>query len=162
MIKLIRPPTTLLVMISTNLLMFQSMIFLFLMTSFSSTEAQSTARVLVIAEKTQADLVEKLMGNMKRGETDALKFDFVIYRINHEEEETSYKDACGELQQKPFSALLDMSWGGWDAIKESAQKNGLPYLRIETAKHQFVKVGLLLMFLLLIMQLLLYRLVMII
>ena len=42
---------------------------------------------------------------------------------------------------KQGSAIVDLTWGGWHEMKMEAQKNGMPYVRLEGANHQFVKVN---------------------
>ena len=59
--------------------------------------------------------------------------------MNHEMEDQIFNDTCAQLRQKQFSAIIDMTWGGWREVQKIATANGLPYLRIETANHQFVK-----------------------
>ena len=41
---------------------------------------------------------------------------------------------------RDFSAIVDLTWGGWDDIQFSAANNGFPYLRIEATNFQFVQV----------------------
>ena len=39
-----------------------------------------------------------------------------------------------------FSAIVDLTWGGWAAMKMEAEMNGMPYIRLESTNNQFVKV----------------------
>ena len=36
--------------------------------------------------------------------------------------------------------MVDMTWGGWDAMEDVANANGFPYVRIDASNHQFIKV----------------------
>ena len=36
--------------------------------------------------------------------------------------------------------MVDMTWGGWDAMEDVASANGFPYVRIDASNHQFIKV----------------------
>ena len=36
--------------------------------------------------------------------------------------------------------MVDMTWGGWDAMEDVANVNGFPYVRIDASNHQFIKV----------------------
>jgi hypothetical protein len=47
--------------------------------------------------------------------TDQLpEVDVDVVKINHEDEAATLADVCGRLRQRPFSALLDVTWGGWE------------------------------------------------
>ena len=37
--------------------------------------------------------------------------------------------------------MVDMTWGGWDAMEDVANANGFPYVRIDASNHQFIKVS---------------------
>ena len=43
------------------------------------------------------------------------------------------------MRQQQFSLILDMTWGGWTGLRSVVETNGVPYLRVETAKHLFVQ-----------------------
>ena len=68
-----------------------------------------------------------------------ISIDVVFQPINHEDEDETFNNTCAQLKQKQFTAIIDMTWGGWREAEKVAAANGLPYLRIETANHQFVK-----------------------
>ena len=59
--------------------------------------------------------------------------------IDHDNLGVSLEDSCGLLRQQQFSVILDLSWGGWEAVRRVAELNGVPYLRLETAKHALVE-----------------------
>ena len=65
--------------------------------------------------------------------------DVEIITMNHQLMTAVYNETCDVLRQKPFSLLLDLTWGGWTELRTAAERNGLPYLRLETAKHLFVR-----------------------
>ena len=59
--------------------------------------------------------------------------------INHDNLTSSLTDTCGQLKQQSWTLVVDMSWGGWDKLRTAVEANGVPYLRVETAKHLFVQ-----------------------
>ena len=63
----------------------------------------------------------------------------LVFLQNWNDVDTSYQSACQVAEAEGFSAILDLTWGGWDEIKMQAEKNGMPYVRLEGANHQFVK-----------------------
>ena len=58
-----------------------------------------------------------------------------------DEEGNSFNNTCDVAKSQSFSAIVDLTWGGWYEMKMEAQKNGMPYVRLEGANHQFVKVN---------------------
>lgn len=60
--------------------------------------------------------------------------------VDRDNEEASYNATCDLANSQEFSAIVDLTWGGWDDMKMQAEKNGMPYIRLEAANHQFVKV----------------------
>ena len=52
----------------------------------------------------------------------------------------SYDQACEKAISKGYSAMVDLTWGGWDAMQDVANANGFPYVRIDASNHQFIKV----------------------
>ena len=61
------------------------------------------------------------------------------FQQNRDDEEASYQTACKAAEAEGYSAILDLTWGGWDDMKMQAEKSGMPYVRLEGANHQFVK-----------------------
>ena len=61
------------------------------------------------------------------------------FQQNRDDEEASYQTACKAAEAEGYSAILDLTWGGWDDFKMQAEKSGMPYVRLEGANHQFVK-----------------------
>ena len=52
----------------------------------------------------------------------------------------SYDLACEKAISKGYSAMVDLTWGGWNAMEDVANVNGFPYVRIDASNHQFIKV----------------------
>ena len=52
----------------------------------------------------------------------------------------SYDQACEKAISNGYSAMVDLTWGGWDAMQDVANANGFPYVRIDASNHQFIKV----------------------
>ena len=63
-----------------------------------------------------------------------------VLRIYNMFQEANYNSTCDVAKSDSFSAIIDLTWGGWDDFKMEAEKNGMPYIRFEAANHQFVKV----------------------
>ena len=59
--------------------------------------------------------------------------------IDHDNLGSSLEESCGLLRQQQFSLILDLSWGGWEAARRVAELSGVPYLRLQTAKHALVE-----------------------
>jgi len=98
----------------------------------------SDARLMVITEKSQRGLESRFTESITMVASD-INIDVVFQPMNHETEELIFNDTCAQLKQKQFTAIIDMTWGGWREAEKVATANGLPYMRIETANHQFVK-----------------------
>ena len=71
--------------------------------------------------------------------SSSIVIDIKIINMNHQVVTAVYNETCEVLQQKSFSLILDLTWGGWPDLRSVAERNGLPYLRLETAKHLFVR-----------------------
>ena len=71
--------------------------------------------------------------------SSSIVIDIKMINMNHQVVTAVYNETCEVLQQKSFSLILDLTWGGWAEIRSVAERNGLPYLRLETAKHLFVR-----------------------
>ena len=41
--------------------------------------------------------------------------------VDHENLTSSLADSCGLLRQNQFSAVLDLTWGGWSSLQEVAE-----------------------------------------
>lgn len=75
-------------------------------------------------------------------ENSGFAFEMVPIQVNRDEdEEASLNSSCQVAKSEPFSAAVDLTWGGWDEFKLEAEKNGMPYIRLEGANHQFVQVA---------------------
>ena len=40
-----------------------------------------------------------------------------------------------------YSLVVDLTWGGWMAMKDMAENAGFPYVRVESSIAQFAQVG---------------------
>ena len=119
-----------------------TMLLLLLTLSLRSlVEGQDLVRLLVVTEQTQRGLGDKFLASARAAETARVRFDLVLLAVDHQQEEAAYNDTCGQLGQRRFSGVVDLSWGGWRPVREAAGRNGLPYVRLETANHPFVRAG---------------------
>ena len=71
--------------------------------------------------------------------SSSIVIDVEIINMNHQLMIDVYNQTCDVLKQKSFSLVLDLTWGGWTELRSVAERNALPYLRLETAKHLFVR-----------------------
>ena len=69
------------------------------------------------------------------------KFEMVPVKVDRDVKGPFYNDTCNVAKSQSFSAIVDLTWGGWHEFKMEAEKNGMPYIRLEGANHQFVKVS---------------------
>ena len=99
---------------------------------FRLTRGQAVARVLIVMEPTQRpDLLNRITDSFKSLEpTINIGVEFVF--IDHEDLDSSMNQTCGVLSQQQYTAVLDLSWGGWSGLRTMAQSVGLPYLRQST------------------------------
>ena len=79
--------------------------------------------------------------SMAQSGNAGFRFDVVTAEVNRDDEVASFNNTCNVANSQTFSAIIDLTWGGWDDMKKEAEKNGMPYLRLEAANHQFVKVS---------------------
>ena len=40
-----------------------------------------------------------------------------------------------------YSLVIDLTWGGWMAMKDMAENAGFPYVRVESSIAQFAQVS---------------------
>ena len=59
------------------------------------------------------------------------------YEMNHDDDEDT-SGFCNALEAAEFSAVVDLSWGGWVAAREVASVNGVPYVHVEASNKAFV------------------------
>jgi len=67
--------------------------------------------------------------------------DFVVQKLDHEDEEGGLEQACSQLEQREFTGVVDLTWGGWSKIQNLSETHGLGYLRVDTSSHQFLQAG---------------------
>lgn len=61
-------------------------------------------------------------------------------QIDRENDENQLNDTCTILSAGSFSLIVDLSWGGWQELRDKAKASGFPYIRLDAANHQFVQV----------------------
>ena len=86
--------------------------------------------------------MDKFSSGMLKVQSPELRFEIIPWKINRGEEANYFSNTCNLIEAEPFSAIIDLSWGGWKEIQNQAIYNGMPYLRLDAANHQFVKVHL--------------------
>ena len=60
------------------------------------------------------------------------------YRDNYEEQINS---TCDMMSSGDYSLVVDLTWGGWMAMKDMAENAGFPYVRVESSIAQFAQVS---------------------
>lgn len=87
------------------------------------------------------DLKNKLSAGLSsaQGSNPGFTFEMQDISINRDDEQSSYDTACKAIEGQDYSAIIDLTWGGFDDMKMQAEKSGMPYVRLEGANHQFVK-----------------------
>ena len=75
-----------------------------------------------------------------QSDNSGFRFDVVSAQVNRDDEVASFNSTCDVGSSQSFSAVIDMTWGGWEEMKKEAENNGMPYIKLEAANHQFVKV----------------------
>ena len=74
-------------------------------------------------------------------QTDGMTIDITPVPIDRENDEIQLNTTCDMLSSGAgYSLIVDLSWGGWMALKDMAEKAAFPYIRLEAANHQFVQV----------------------
>ena len=99
---------------------------------------QTEARLLVVLEESQQALQRRLTESLQARSSNLL-IDVEIVMMDHRVITERYNQTCDVLAKTSFSLILDLTWAGWPQLRAVAEGNGLPYLRLETAKHLFVQ-----------------------
>ncbi len=87
------------------------------------------ATILLIGEKNETNLVSLFTESLPSGTTAKTLY------IDHEQEETQYNDTiCQFLTTASFSAMVDLSWGGWEDAQKVAESINMPYIWVEVGK----------------------------
>jgi len=93
----------------------------------------------VVVEKTKMEEQQLLRDKLTAGGQGNV--DVVVQQINHEDEEGGLEQACSQLEQRDFTGVVDLTWGGWTKIQNLSETHGLGYLRVDTSSHQFLQAG---------------------
>ena len=78
------------------------------------------------------------IGNTER-RNSGKKLNVNLIKYDREDEDGSFKSFCDRTKSSQLSMILDMTWGGWDKVAKITQGSGIPYLRLDTTNHHFVK-----------------------
>lgn len=104
------------------------------------TEAQkTTVKFLIVKEKDPSPLAANLTRTFKDLELkyQDISLQEIVYPVVREQEDQSYLDVCGQLQDG-VSAILDLTWTGWGALWNASVFADVPYVRIEATVAPFV------------------------
>ncbi len=92
-------------------------------------------KLLLVHESNETDLADLFESSLPSGVS-------VTHRlaVDHERDsdETPLCDALSA--EGPFSAIVDLSWGGWAAGRRAAAEGGVPYVHVEASNKPFVMV----------------------
>ena len=93
-----------------------------ILTLLSQTES---SKILLITEKEEAQLTELFK--------ESNELEFTEYKVDHDEEDDAQQNSsfCQQLSSGSFSAIVDLSWGGWYAAQQISAEKNIPYIRIE-------------------------------
>lgn len=92
----------------------------------------SANRLLLVHEANETDLADLFESSLPAGVSVAARL-----AMDHE---ADGEDAplCGALEGGSFSAVVDLSWGGWAAGRRAAGEAGAPYVHVEASNKPFV------------------------
>ena len=66
---------------------------------------------------------------------------FALIRFfNRDSYEEQVNSTCDLMSSGGYSLIVDLTWGGWMAMKDMAESAGFPYVRVESSIAQFVQV----------------------
>ena len=88
-------------------------------------------KVLLITEKDEQDLAQLLEANLG---SDVTPTRFVI---DHDDD-TDTTSFCTALAGDTFSAVIDLSWGGWENVQKIVEASDIPYVHVEASNKPFV------------------------
>ena len=89
------------------------------------------SQILLITETEESQLTELFKENNQ--------LDFTEYEVDHDEESDAQQNSsfCQQLSSGSFSAVVDLSWGGWYAAQQISAEKNIPYIRIEVRFQLF-------------------------
>jgi hypothetical protein len=121
--------------------MLSAALFLLLLGSFPACRAQ--VKILLVSEPTQQNMVSKFEAGIAKAEAanSGLVITVDMMKIDRENYDVQLNTSCDKLATATFNLVVDLTWGGWMAMKEMADNAGYPYLRMESGIGQFVQVG---------------------
>merc|ERR1719278_305045 len=104
---------------------------------FSPSLVRGQARLLVVVEKTEREQQQILTDKLTSGSN----VDIVVQQIDHYDEEGGMEQACRQLQQREFTGVIDLTWGGWRKIQNISETHGMGYFKVDSSSHQFLQAG---------------------
>ena len=108
--------------------------------------ASAQFKIQLISEPDQQEVVASFTAAIAavQSANPGLTIDVDNLNIERESDETQLNATCDRMAaDADYSAVVDLSWGGWMALKDQAEAAGFPYVRVEAANHQFVRVKIL-------------------
>ncbi len=111
---------------------------LLLLLMAATARAQKT-EVLIITE-TASPMNDDFMAGLKMAQDETSEpFDYTPVNFERKLSDTAYTDMCKELEKGSYSAVVDLTWGGWIKGRKTANELALPYIRMQSANHLFVQ-----------------------
>ena len=100
--------------------------------------------VLLITESASQDMNTEFKDGLTAAEADLASttgdtFDYVSISFDRKMSDRVHTDMCSQLLQGQFSAVVDLTWGGWIKGRKTANQLGLPYIRLQAENHIFVQ-----------------------
>ena len=95
-------------------------------------------------QPSQLSLVQSFTDGMSQFQQQNGQLTFNVKKVEYDRdfEEESLTSFCDVAEGQSFTAVLDMTWGGWSEVEKTAKNNGAVYIRLDTTNHHLVKVSL--------------------
>ncbi len=102
------------------------------------------AKVLLVHEANQQNMINKFGDGLKASENanSGLSVTFDPLQIDREDYDGQVNKTCDKMatESGAYSAIVDLTWDGWAAMRDMAQNAGFPYVRLESSNAQFAQV----------------------
>lgn len=119
---------------------FKGSIAVFSVFAFLSPKCEAQIKFLVVTEDAQPEMNQRFADGLQAAQTETGEaFDMFDIKFARKTADAAHEEMCTELKSGDFSAVVDLSWGGWIRGRKTANSLGLPYIRLQAANHQFVQ-----------------------
>ncbi|KAJ8675501.1 hypothetical protein QAD02_011287 [Eretmocerus hayati] len=116
-------------------------VFVFL-TILGFTRSQAPVTLLLVLEQPDEEIAASLNDIVSNAEAafgaNLVKVDVQIVLVNREFIDENYNKVCAQLY-KGITMILDMTWTGWDKLRDLARDHGIIYKCADTTISAFVQ-----------------------